>query len=496
MAKDASVRAFKCPSCGAPLEPEVGTLTMKCPYCGGTVIIPESLRTPAPRSGPTMGEVFDFGLNGLDMNKIVGNAMQLPQAIQMAKQGRLDEAANIYSQITGMQHGDALKAVQAMADGHAVSLTPGQPGMTFGQFGGGFRQGPIVTVSPSAASAASAGSAGTFSSDSFSTGPGSTTTSSGGRSCGLLIGIIAAVVAVIVIIVGAGVFLFSGGLTGISLPGTFATKTLSFGAEGIGPGMFEDARSIGVDGNGNMTVADYQDGRIQTFDPNGKLTDSFSISEAGKKVYVTGMAVDRDGQIYVAHDWKIFIYKPDGTQVGQIADDTHRYNDVIMGGDGKLYAIANEEGIVRFNPDHSIDLDIPSTFATITNDAELDSHLAVDGVGNMYLVGSFNYLVLKYSPQGTFINRFGGQAQDAANPAPGKFVSPDAIAVDGYGRLYVSDFGDIKVFDSEGAYLNTININYESGVPFGMVFDAQNSLYTVTNKQLVMKFKVQAPASK
>ena len=51
MTKNVSVRAFKCPSCGGPLEPETGTLTMKCPYCGGTVIIPESLRTPAASAG-------------------------------------------------------------------------------------------------------------------------------------------------------------------------------------------------------------------------------------------------------------------------------------------------------------------------------------------------------------------------------------------------------------------------------------------------------------
>src|SRR5215468_5397615 len=126
MAKDSSIRAFKCPTCGAPLEPEAGTLTQKCSYCGGTVIIPESLRTPPPSAGPTLNEAFQFGLSGVDLNQIVGNAMHLPQAISLAQQGRVDEAANLYSQITGMDHGDAMKAIEDLAAGRAVSLTPGR----------------------------------------------------------------------------------------------------------------------------------------------------------------------------------------------------------------------------------------------------------------------------------------------------------------------------------------------------------------------------------
>src|SRR5512143_4124440 len=167
MAKEASIRAFKCPSCGAPLEPEVGTLTMKCPYCGGTVIIPESLRTRAPSAGPTMGEVFDFGLNGLDMNQIVGNAMHLPQAISLAQQGRIDEAADIYSQITGMQHADAVESVKAMAAGRAVSLTAGRPGVTWGQPERVYAMPSGQVSTPS-----------TFNPSSFSTGPTTTSTSS------------------------------------------------------------------------------------------------------------------------------------------------------------------------------------------------------------------------------------------------------------------------------------------------------------------------------
>jgi hypothetical protein len=66
--------------------------------------------------------------------------------------------------------------------------------------------------------------------------------------------------------------------------------------------------------------------------------------------------------------------------------------------------------------------------------------------------------------------------------------------VDGYGRVFVSDFFGIKVFDSSGTYINQIAT--DQGVPFGMAVDDQNHLYLVTNQNHVMKYDVQAPAGK
>ncbi len=481
MAKDPSLRAFKCPTCGAPLEPEVGTLTMKCSYCGSTVIIPESLRTAPPSSGPTLGEVFQFGLNGVDLNQIVGNAMHLPQAISLAQQGKVDEAASIYSQITGMKHDDAVAAVQRMAAGHAVSLTPGRPGATWQTFETSFSQPKMEVASPPASGSAEP-----------------TASRSGGRSCGLLFAIIAAVVLLIGGLLAGAFILWGGGGSAVSvsslMPIGFASQIMSFGSEGIGAGMFQDPRSIGVDGSGRISVADYQDGRVQTFDPSGKYLSGFSVSTGGKKVYLQAMAIDRNGNVYLAHDQKIFVSDMTGKKTAEVGDDTHDYESAVIGGDGRLYAIANSETIVRFNPDYTIDLEIPDTFTTVTGDSDIDTHLAVDGLGNMYILGAFHYLVLKYSPQGTFVNQFGGEAKDAAVSEPAKFTAPTAIAVDGYGRVFVSDFFDIKVFDADGTYLDKIGM--DKGAVFGMAFDDQNNLHLVTNQNLVMKYKVRPPVSK
>jgi len=196
MAKDASMRAFKCPTCGAPLEPESGTLTMKCSYCGGTVIIPESLRTAPPSSGPSIGEVFQFGLNGVDLNQVMGNAMHLPQAISLAQQGKIDEAADMYSKITGLAHPDAVKAMNEMAAGRAVSLTPGRHDVNWGQIATANNQSqPGVEIN----------------SPSTSIGTSTPNSKSSGKGCGLFATVMIVGILLIIGFVVAWVFLFTNG---------------------------------------------------------------------------------------------------------------------------------------------------------------------------------------------------------------------------------------------------------------------------------------------
>jgi predicted RNA-binding Zn-ribbon protein involved in translation (DUF1610 family) len=476
MAKDTSMRAFKCPSCGAPLEPESGTLTMKCPYCGGTVIIPQSMRTPAPSSssGPSFGEVFNFGLSGIDLNKVVGNAMRLPEAIELAQAGKLDEAADIYSQITGMEHADAMTAMKAMAKGHAVALTPGLPGTDWRAMQSAFSSGPALESSAQS----------TFSGETF-TPPASK--SRGGLSCA----VVGAIVACVAIAIAA--FAFLPGMFGaysVFSPLTsigFANKAMSFGEEGIGQGMLQDARTIGLDGRGNIVVGSYSDGRVQIFDPGGKFVSMFSL---GPKFYLQALAVDRAGKIYVVNGGAITIFDEQGRQVGQIGDDDHDYGDVTIGGDGKLYALSDDETIVRFKADGTIDLEIPNSISNITGDSDIDTHLAVDGLGNMYILGNFTYTVFKYSRQGKFVNQFAGEAKTGSNSDPSKLEGPLTLAVDGYGRVFVADIFEVKVYDPTGTYLGSIGEN--DGAVFGLAFDAQNNLYTVS-KAKVVKFTVKKP---
>lgn len=71
---------------------------------------------------------------------------------------------------------------------------------------------------------------------------------------------------------------------------------------------------------------------------------------------------------------------------------------------------------------------------------------------------------------------------------------PNSRVEAGYGRIYISDFLNVQVFDSSGTHRNSIDI--DQGAAFGLAFDDQNHLFVVTNQNVVTKYKVQPPAGK
>ncbi|HKZ71375.1 MAG TPA: hypothetical protein VJ020_14905, partial [Anaerolineales bacterium] len=50
-------QSFTCPNCGAPLDYDGDDLTVRCPYCNGSVIVPDALRSGASGASPSASGV-------------------------------------------------------------------------------------------------------------------------------------------------------------------------------------------------------------------------------------------------------------------------------------------------------------------------------------------------------------------------------------------------------------------------------------------------------
>jgi DNA-binding beta-propeller fold protein YncE len=429
---------------------------MKCSFCGNAVIIPQDLRTPPRMDG------FDTPRKSISLADL-GDDPQAMQAIhEMIRSGNKLEAIKRFRELTGLglkESKDAIDAIEqaqgTRGNASAVKVNTNAVGCIVAVI--------VITI------------------------------------------ILSAVVPILVAIpaIGAAIGIASQSEDQISavattiaqeipiaLPTTtpsFANIVLSFGEKGSGAGMLDDSRHVGVDRGGNMYVGNYGDGRVQVFDPQGKYLRMINLGE----VYLVGMAVAPDGTTYLSYGGNVHVHDASGAEI-KVIDHEHYLEDITLGADGSLYAATSREEILRFDQNGNITLTITDAFKSITKDSELDIHLAVDGLGNIYALGSFNTLVLKYAADGTFIDRFGGESDKPGLEAdPGKFQSVNAIGVDQYGRVYVSDIFNIQVFGSDGQYIDSFKL--PEGVAFGFAFDLENNMYAATHLPKIYKLTVDKP---
>jgi DNA-binding beta-propeller fold protein YncE len=268
-------------------------------------------------------------------------------------------------------------------------------------------------------------------------------------------------------------------------PAGFATVVDKFGSEGTGAGTFTDARHIAVDGEGRIYVGEYSGGRVQVFDAAGKFITQW-IADA--KMPMRGLAADRKGTVYVVQRGKIERREGDsGRLLGEVQyPEGLSFDDVTVTADGGLVAAwqSHRDDIVRFDAAGRVVKVIKSAISGQTDSSELQTRVAVDGAGNIYALGTFSNAVFKFSPDGRFVNKFGGEGSGA-----GQFRAPLSIAVDHRGRVYVSDFKGVQVFDGDGRYLTVFK---PSPIAFGTVFNDKKEMFVAARTQ-VFKLTLNEP---
>ena len=331
-------------------------------------------------------------------------------------------------------------------------------------------------------------------------------TSSSGCSCSSIFGIL-----VTLIILGA---IALGVLAGVDpqlvdrliaqAPIGYARQDLTFGGEGTGPGLFQDARHVAVDGNGNVYISDYNTLRIQKFDSTGKYVSGWVIGDEGgtpkSKYGPSQLAVDNAGNVYVLLNSSA-VLKYDGASgkfltryTGEVVNKTANLYDRIQ-----KIAVSPNSLLAISDAQFSDDLLWMDSTGKVTNrvkkivsgpideDYTVASQLspAVDGLGNIFILYETPSVanILKYSPTGKYVNRFGSKGDK-----PGQLRGiAQYIAVDNQSRVYVSDFNGIEVFDANGQYLANIAGSVYGGGILDFAISQKNELYVVGSQSTIHK---------
>jgi len=263
--------------------------------------------------------------------------------------------------------------------------------------------------------------------------------------------------------------------------GSSVPVVVEFGGEGMGNGYFQDAELIEVGTDGRIYVAEYSTGRVQIFDADGNYLEQWSVGKRDD-CYLNSMALSDDGLMYMIYDSELYIHDAaTGDLVGSLEHPNGwGFDDVEVCDDGSIVAAwyCNSDDIIKFNPDGSIDFLMREAISTQSGDSELDTDITVDGMGNIFAYGSFNSSVFKFSPSGRFLDRFGSDGDH-----PGQFFSPVCFCMDHQGRLWVSDFSELKVFDNDGTFLTS----FDPGMYlYDMVMADGYQLYGITNDDTIV----------
>ncbi len=258
----------------------------------------------------------------------------------------------------------------------------------------------------------------------------------------------------------------------------FANVVLQFGSEGTGNGKFDDARSIAVDPEGNIYVAEYGTGRVQKFDAAGKFLVAWNT---GIDSPLRGMVADRAGHLFIVQGSDLLEFDADsGEPITQFSGGF--YDDVVLLPNNNLLAAdvsASRDNLVILDPQGQVVTTIQEAISGQSGETELNIRLAADGQGNIYALGTFNNAIFVFSPEGQFRNRFGSDGDE-----PGQFRAPGALAVDSQSRVYVSDFKGLQVFAADGRYLDLITLP-DFAHAYGLTLTDQDELFVAAGTQII-----------
>jgi streptogramin lyase/DNA-directed RNA polymerase subunit RPC12/RpoP len=255
----------------------------------------------------------------------------------------------------------------------------------------------------------------------------------------------------------------------------FAREVMRFGSAGTGAGRFEDARSVAVDGTGRIYVAEYSGGRVQVFDSAGTFQTQWM---ADRRMPLVDMAADRGGTVYIVQSGRIRRFEgATGRALGELPRAPNAgYEDVTVALDGSLWAVSGES-VVHLTREGAVQRTIAIKEA-VDEDASA-ARVAVSGTGDLYVLDQWKADVYHLNPAGRFVDRFGG----------GGFPPAEHVAVDGRGRVFVSDLGSaIRVFDPAGQPLGDVT---GPAVVFGLALNDRDELFAAArNDNAIVKYRV------
>ncbi len=240
------------------------------------------------------------------------------------------------------------------------------------------------------------------------------------------------------------------GLQKFTSSGAYITQ---WGSPGESNGQFWGIGGVAIDTSGNVYVVDGGNNRIQKFTSSGAYITQWGRTGAGDGQFDSPeeVALGPSGNVYVADTGNSRIQK--FTSSGAYITQWGGFGSA----NGKFWSA---------------------------------NGVAIDASGNVYVADRGKKRIQKFTSSGAYITQWGGFGS-----ANGKFMEPEGVAVDTSGNVYATDYGyvydtntrtaRIQKFASSGAFIAKWGSygtgNGQFNTPNGIAVDASGNIYVADN---------------
>lgn len=253
----------------------------------------------------------------------------------------------------------------------------------------------------------------------------------------------------------------------IGIKPTWFQKVVRFVfGEGDTPYVIRPA-GVAVDRDGGVYVADTGLQVVHHFDTKQKkYRQFFKIGRAGRLQGPIGVAIDDAQQLYVSDTDlnRIFVFDKDGKWLRTIGNDNEmkRVSGIALDPvRKKLYAVDTMGHQVVIYSLLGIKEGTIGKRGVAAGTFNFPTYATVDAAGKLYVSDSLNFRIQVFDPEGNPLSQFGEIGSNL-----GEFSRPKGVAVDSKLNVYVVDtlFDTIQVFNEAGELL----LNFgKSGVKAG-----------------------------